>query len=432
MNNLKDFYQEYKGQAKEYKTNVDYIIEEVNNILKYKFVGLDIVTQAGLFLDNEEKELKEYIENLVIHYSYKRIFNKANKYFQKNKQKFQDDHIEFKQNFLEFMKKTFDLSSYPHIINFSNHLLEAILSNEHNIHTNNLNGRPSLKEIAAMRNFATKKNKEHCYLCGTKTKNSSEKGKITLNTWYREKESSFPEDIFNTFNSSLIEHNKKLEKEILKKLNYKRTLFSDLLFHLEKNYPKFYNIFSKLILNKANKNIESTDNYIFLNKKTIYNLFDNISLNSFSKEFKRAYAYFNNRIMKIEHCISVDWGGGKDEDNLLISCHKCNQKKANIAFFTEYSITKFFINEFEPEKAKKAFTGTLGDEALISLKIKQKFKCSDCEKEFSEIGSFYLRRINEDEGYHYLNTLITCKKCLERLNKLESDSFLNEYIKIKE
>lgn len=431
MNNLNGFYKQYEGKPTEWDTNVEGLLEDVNTILKNKYGTLDILTQVGLFLDKDEDQLKSYIENFAIHYTYKRIFNKANKYFQKNKQMYLDDEFEFKKSFQDYIKKSFDLNDYLHHKQFSNTLLNAILSNEIEVGTKYEKGRPSTSENKAMRNFAVKSKRENCYLCGVKTEKKNEKGAIDFYNWHLKNETDFSKEVYTNFNYILHEHNDILRKEVLRKVEREKTLKNDLLFHLKRKAPNFYLKISQFFSLDDDK-IDTNNKYNVINKKTIGKLFNKVSLNKFHKEFKKAYAKHNNTLMKIEHCIAVDWGGGKTEENLLISCHKCNQKKSNTVFFTEYSINKFFINEFDAEKAKEAFSGTLGDEALISLKIKQKFKCSDCEKKFSDIGSFYLRRINEEDGYHYLNTLITCKKCLEKFNKLDSEEFFDEFIKIKE
>ncbi|MBU0720225.1 hypothetical protein KJ877_02670 [bacterium] len=431
MNNLNGFYSQYSGKSEKWDTNIEGLLEDVNTILKNKYDTLDIIAQVGLFLDKDEEQLKNYIENFAIHYTYKRIFNKANKYFQKNKQVYIDDEFEFKESFQEYIKKSFDLNDYSHYKKFSNNLLNAILSNEILEDSKFEKGRPSTSENKAMRSFAVKNKRENCYLCGIKTEKKNEKGAIDFYNWHLKNTTDFSKEVYTNFNDILHEHNDKLKKEILKKVEREKTLKDDLLFHLKRKIPVLYLKISRFFSLNDNET-DINYKYFGINKKTIGKLFNKVSLNDFHNEFKKAYAKHNNTLMKIEHCIAVDWGGGKTEDNLLISCHKCNQKKSNTVFFTEYSINKFFINEFEAEKAKQAFTGTLGDEALISLKIKQKFKCSDCEKNFSDIGSFYLRRINEDDGYHYLNTLITCKKCLEKFNKLGNKDFFDEFIKIKE
>jgi hypothetical protein len=182
------------------------------------------------------------------------------------------------------------------------------------------------------------------------------------------------------------------------------------------------------------KNKKSRKNIYTITRKTIDKLLNMISLNKLHKEFLNAYHHYNNNIAKIEHSIAVDWGGGKTEENLFVSCHKCNQLKSNTSFFTEYSINKFFINEYSVEKARKAFFGTLGAEALLSLKIKQKFSCIDCKLAFSKPENFYLTRINEQDGFHYLNSEIKCEQCLLSLknNSIEDKEYLKEFIKIKE
>lgn len=438
MNNLKGFYDQYPGDATEWKTDITDLLNDVEGMINYKFGNLDIVTRVGLFLDKEEKELKEYIENLVIHYTYKRIFNKANKYFKNNKKKYLEDEIQFKEEFQNFLKKEFDINDYKNFKKFTSRLLDAILSNECLNKSKIVMGRPQTKENMAMRKFAKAQKRNNCYLCGCETKLEKEKDNINFYQWYLEKETTFTKNLYKNFNNIIDKHNQQITNSVINEINKNRTLKGDLYYHFAKKFNKVSKLISKKLKIKNNKLFlklnSSTEKITFnnLNDKIIEQLFGRIILNDFNKEFKYAYAYYNNKIMKIEHCISVDWGGGKNEENLLISCHKCNQKKSNTVFFTEFSINKFFINEFEVEKAEKAFTGILGDEALISLKIKQNFECSDCEKKLSSFGSFYLRRINEEDGYHYLNTLITCKSCLLKLNKLDNNEFLNEFIKIKE
>jgi hypothetical protein len=423
MNNLEGFYSQYNGESAPWETDIDYLLMEVMNMLEFKYKSLDIVSQVGLFLDKEEKELKKYITNLVIHYTYKRIFNKANKYFQKYKKKYFDDEIQFKEDFQVFLKREFDVSDYQHVKKFSNKLLNAILSNERT--TGKIeNGRPKQSENKAMRKYAKEQGRVNCYLCGVETHNKKEKEKIHLNQWHNDYKNDFTKKLHSDVFDILKEHNINMEK------SKHRTIRDDMAYHLSIHFPSIVSLWIKYF-QRDKKRYTDQNNYR-INRKTINKLFEVVSLNELNHEFKYAYSIYNNNIMKIEHCTSVDWGGGKSEENLLISCHKCNQKKSNTVFYTEYSINKFFINEFEPDKAKTAFTGLLGEEALISLKIKQQFKCSNCQKEFSEPGQFYLRRINDDDGYHYLNTQITCQSCLDSYNKLGDDMFFDQFIKIKE
>ncbi len=440
MNDLSGFYSEYEGKSKEWNTKTDSLLENINEILDLKFHGLDKLTQVGLFLDQEETQLKDYMDNLVIHYTYKRIFNKAKKYFDENKEDYFKNEINFVYDFQEYLLKEFDLKEYKRFKIFAKELLHSILSNESTIDSKVVNGRPTTKENIAMRKFAFSKQRDHCYLCGIKTVNNKERTKINLQTWHNENKSEYSKELYSNYKEILNIHNKKIKDEIVK--NYllipKKGLINKVLNN--KYYSKLLILIKKIQFLKQKdfnkkKNLKDKNfSSIFFRKEkvTINNLFAKISLNKLNQEFKNAYNYYNNAIMKIEHCVSVDWGGGKTENNLLISCHKCNQVKSNTVFFTEYSINKFFINEFIPSKAKKAFHGTLGNEALISLKIKQNFKCSDCEKEFSELYAFYLRRININDGYHYLNTLITCEKCLQSYNKMDSKEYIQEFIKIKD
>lgn len=435
MNDLNGFYSEYKGKSKEWNTKTDSLLNNVNDILDLKFSGLDKLTQVGLFLDKEETQFSNYIDSLVVHYTYKRIFNKAKKYFDEHRHNYLLNEIDFTYDFQVYLLKEFDLREYKHFKSFAKELLNAILSNEPSTSDPDvINGRPTTKENIAMRNFASLNKKNHCYLCGIKTEKKKERTKINLQTWHNEKPSEYSQELYSHYKDILSTHNKKIKDEIIKHylLIPKKGLINNILNNkLYQKIESFVNKFHSIKqINFKDKNLSS----IFYRKEkvTINNLFNKISLNKLNQEFKDAYHYYNNAIMKIEHCVSVDWGGGKTEENLLISCHGCNQTKSNTVFFTEYSINKFFINEFKPSQAKKAFYGTLGNEALISLKIKQEFKCSDCDKEFSELYAFYLRRINIDDGYHYLNTLITCEECLESYNKLGNTDYLNEFIKIKD
>ena len=390
---------------------------------------MDTLTQVGLFLDYEDAKIKKYTHDLLTHYVYKRIFNLSNKYYEENKDKYLKDDITFKENFQNYVAKQFDLKNYVNFKTFSNELLNAILSNTKPITKRVVNGRPNPSETKAMRYYAEEEGRTNCYLCGVETKNKNEKNNIDMKTWNDENQSQLIQKLMDKNKQLLEEHNKKIINHVIfTRDKIKKILLS--LNWLDINHQmtwKDYYFQYKVLTKKVQYDFSN------LNTKVTNSLFSKISLNECNKEFKEAYSFYNNNIMKIEHCFAVDWGGGKNEKNLFISCHKCNQDKSNITFFTEYSINKFFINEFEPNKAKKAFQGTLGQEALISLKVEQEFHCSNCDKELSDTIDFYLARINEEDGYHYLNTQITCKDCIITRNQhriLDIDEFLKEYIKL--
>lgn len=112
----------------------------------------------------------------------------------------------------------------------------------------------------------------------------------------------------------------------------------------------------------------------------------------------------------LDHLWPQSLGGQSDISNLQFSCSDCNKRKGNIIDSSDYHYEQFSLtkipgdNEFE-----RKFTG----EFRIALVTRNSFKCSNCEKEISDVGALDFERKNLQDSWHFLNVDAYCKTCIK-------------------
>lgn len=337
--------------------------------------------QASIFLNDEKDTLKEYIDDMTLHYIYKRIFNDSILIYNENK-----DEDSFINKFL---------------INFEdkyvNNILDKKKISEFASEMYLLVQAPRKSDLKTwskrLLKFATDKNEVNCYICGRETKQKEKKNNIFLSDFldYKDnpKYTDISKNIFNLFNYFKIKKNANNKNKFIKKV-----------------FEIFYS----------------------------YNSFE-----YFKREYKNAYMKFNGNAMEIEHNFPKSWGGSKNLENLYVSCHKCNQDKKDIAFYSEYSISRFFSNKSDMAEASKSLRSKLGTEALLSLKMKQEYKCinEDCKNHFNSFKDFFIIKIDIKKGFYFSNLQIECIDCVNlknetKISELGENEFHNEFcIKLK-
>ena len=357
-------------------TNPNKIIELLKEFIDSSQSNLSFVQQASIFLNDERDSLQEYIEDITLHYIYKRIFN--------------DAVILYKNDLNEeiFIKNFIIHLDEQYVIN----VVDSTLKEEFAKEVYLLIQAPKKSVLGnwskRLKEYAQTEGETNCYICGKHTYAKERKERIFISEWLLYKENPFYE---------------KIKMDI-------------------------YRLLGKYKIKKSRNN----------KYKIIDNIFDIFykrnTFEYFKKEHTKAHQNFNESVMEIEHNFPKSWGGSKNLTNLYVSCHRCNQNKKDITFYSEYSISRFFSNKMCMSEAAKSLHSKLGAEAILSLKMKQNFKCinDDCSNYFNSSKSFYIVKIDNKKGFYFFNLQIECYDCLKskfitKMNDIGEDNFLNEY-----
>lgn len=342
------------------KTN-DTKPSEFMNLLK-EFIessqsNVSFPQQANIFLSDEQNNLAQYIEDITLHYVYKRIFNDAVIIYKED-----SNEENFLRNFLHILEKQY-------VVNIVDDSKKEEFGKEMYLLIQAPKKSSLGKWSKRLKEHAILESEMNCYICGKKTEDKQRKDSILISDWLNYKESPFYENIARNMYTLLRRH--KIKKSIGNK----------------------------------NKIINSIFEIIF----------NNITFEYFKREHVKAHSHFNELTMEIEHNFPKSWGGSKNLDNLFVSCHKCNQNKKDISFYTEYSISRFFSNKTNMEEAGKSLRSKLGEEAILSLKMKQKFKCinENCVNHFYTSKEFFIIKIDDKKGFYFFNLQIECYDCIK-------------------
>ncbi|MCG3709301.1 hypothetical protein L5F25_09835 [Aliarcobacter butzleri] len=339
---------------------------------------LNFIEQTSIFLNDESEYIKEYLFDYLLHYAFKRVFNNAIIIYDKMK-----ENEKSLYNFKDKLKEEFDndymINNYENFDDFSEKIYDMVKARE-------LSDLKSLSK--KLRKFASDNKLTECYICGINTEDKGIKYP-TLKEWYIEKEK------VSNIKQEQIEKDEKFKKNICENLQ-------------------------KLELRGGIISAEDAE--------TIFNaMSENIPLKYLEQQSTYSDRILNNNSMEIEHNFPKSWGGAKNKENLFVSCHNCNKEKKDITFYTEYSLSRFFSNQNNIDEAYSKLKSKLGHQSILSIKMKQNYKCanSDCENSFSSGKDFYLCKIDELKGYHFLNLNIKCKDCLEIENYSRISNFDN-------
>lgn len=359
-----------------YETDYTEVLNTLVLFIENTQAELSLIDQISLFLGNDR--IKGYINDSLHHYTFKQIFHDATEFFNLLID-YKKDYNLFRTDYKEYFLQTYNTSLDT--IDFDSFVEKLYLM---------LNARKKSRLSSGFKKqlseFAVTNKKDYCYLCGRKSINKLKEINFSLDHLY-----SLDNESLSLIQKALND----FEKEL------------DLLSILDE-----YDI--------------SEQDKIDITKK----LYSNINFNHIRKKYDEIYKLLNSNVLEIEHLHPVGWGGSKTSENLLSSCHGCNHDKKDLAFYTDYSINRFFVNYQEDLGiVKKRIYGNLGPEALISLKMKQGYKCfyNDCNNDFSDKNKFYLVKEEVSRGYHFFNLRIVCDDCL--INNLPEDKQTVEYIK---
>lgn len=372
-----NYYESFEyGDLKPYETNYNDVYKIIEKFIENTQDGLSQIAQVSLLLNNDK--LNAYITDFLNDYTFKQIFHDAVEFFNKDKD-YKDNYTKFAIDYKEFFINTYN--TYIDNLEFNNYL--------ENLHLM-LNARKKSRLSTSFKNkiseFSVKNNVDYCYLCGSKTK-------------YKQKVDKFNLDYL--YNSVSNENNS----------------FQGVLNNCEKEL-NILPILDKYDISERDKVNITKD------------IYSNVNFNTLRKKYHELYNKLNSDTLEIEHLHPVGWGGSKTVNNLLSSCHKCNQDKKDLAFYTDYSINRFFVNyQNDLEIIKKRINGNLGKEALISLKMKHKYKCynNECQNHFYDSNiEFYLMKEEDSKGYHFFNLRIMCQPCLK--DTLSEDKQSSEYL----
>ncbi len=365
-----------------FETHYQDVIDMTRFFINNAQHGLPLIEQVAHLLGNEN--IKDHVRDSLYHYTFKQIFHDAVEFFNRDP-KYKEDlnlfSVDYKEYFFDSYNINIDSFDFDEFVEKLHLMLKARKKSV-----------PSTNFKRKLSEFAVTNNKDNCYLCGKKSINKLREEDFRL------------EHLYNLNKKNNLDE--KTLKELLKILN---------------DFEKKLDVLSILDDFNINKN-DKID--------IVKRIYSNLNFNEIRKTYKSIYEVLNSNVLELEHLHPVGWGGSKTKKNLLSSCHKCNQDKKDLTFYTDYSINRFFVNyQQDPNIVKKRLYGNLGPEALISLKMKQKYKCyySDCKNTLSKNISFYIIKEEVSRGYHFFNLRIVCKDCLKSHSPEEQKS--EEYIK---
>lgn len=365
-----------KFQLKTNDTNPTEVIELLKKFIDSSQSNINFLQQASIFLNDEQDNLKQYVEDIALHYIYKRIFNDAIIIYKDyNKEEL------FVEKFILHLDEQYiiNILDYSEKERFANEIYLLIQA-------------PKKSELGKWSNrlkeYAVSTSEIRCYICGKDTKIQQRKDRIFLSEWLSYKDNPFYNEI---------------------KMN-------------------IYRLFGKY---KVKKSISKKEKII----DGILDIFyKNNTFEYFKREHKKAHTNYNEDTMEIEHNFPKSWGGAKNLSNLFVSCHRCNQNKKDITFYSEYSISRFFSNKMDMKDAERSLYSKLGSEAILSLKMKQNFKCinEECNNHFNSSKEFYIIKIDYKKGFYFFNLQIECYDCLKskyknKIQNIGEKDFFKEY-----
>lgn len=110
---------------------------------------------------------------------------------------------------------------------------------------------------------------------------------------------------------------------------------------------------------------------------------------------------------EIEHLWPRSLGGLSEENNLKISCSKCNSNKRNYIDYSDFHYEEISIVSDEDDEH---FSTEMTRQYELAIWAKSNFKCKICGKPASNVGKLKLSRINLDDSWHFLNIDAYCEQ----------------------
>ena len=188
---------------------------------------------------------------------------------------------------------------------------------------------------------------------------------------------------------------------------------------IEKDKIEKHQLEIKSILLKNTKELENIEEEY--RKKTV--------LNNLNSIFKISDFKLNSKKCEIEHNFPAGWGGDLSSSNIFVACHRCNNDKGNIAFYTDIDYSNIFSNSKKIENIRRDITA----KTKIAIKIKQEFSCKNesCSNKLGQNIRFFLINENPEQGITFFNLSMYCEDCIESRyalsKKMEKEAYIKEY-----
>lgn len=384
MSHFDNFFNNNTGDAHE--TDKDVVLDILNKYLKSSTNDDNLLLGVSSFLGDDE--IVTFFNDSLKHYIYKKVFNMGSSLYAKK--------TEYKVNsdiYIVDFKKLFE-DRFTHYYENPDDL-ETLAKDMYKLVQAPIRSKKD-KVIKELREHAETHNIETCYLCGVKV------------------------DFDTDYSISLLDSvQAKLPKKVRNKVDNHQI-------NVKKAHKKFHNTPNRFILKtkKQKKKLTSATRIPFINE---YNKFT--SLNEMNQIFVASNFLLNSNKCEIEHNFPASWGGGLSKENIFVACHKCNNKKGNMAFYTDIDYSNTFSTSNDIEKIKKHISA----ETKISIKIKQKFSCkvSDCKNMLGRKLRFFLINENPKEGLSFFGLSMYCENCIDerfaQIKNIPKEEYIKEY-----
>ena len=361
MNHFEDYYNENKPNIHE--TDVSATLEILNKYISS--VGeedSDYLSKVSSFLDSNE--LKIFINDSLMNYVYKKVFNMALLLFKNNEKEYIEDATLFFEDFkLEFKELyTFHYQNEDNFETLAKEIYKLVQSPT----------KSRTKITKKLRKYSEENEINNCYLCGDEVNFETDKN-ISLN------------DAWNA--------------------------------NIEKNKIKKHQLEIKSILLEDTNELENIEEEY--RKKTV--------LNNLNSIFRKSDFKLNSKKCEIEHNFPAGWGGDLSSSNIFVACHRCNNDKGDIAFYTDIDYSNIFSNSKKIENIRRDITA----KTKIAIKIKQNFSCKNesCTNKLGENMRFFLINENPKQGITFFNLSMYCEDCIENRYAVSKKMGKEEYIK---
>ncbi len=366
MNHFKDYYDKHVYDIHETDLNsaLNILEKHINSVGEG-----NILSNVSSFLDMEE--IQTFMKDSLKYYVYKKVFNMALLLFNEDKKNYKDDLNIFIEQFQDRYKKiyTFHDMDEENLLILAKDMYKLVQSPEKSRKD---------KFISDLRDYAEKNEINICYLCGN-TVNFNKNYSISL---------------YDAIQSEL-------DTKIKKKLE-------DHQHHISKSLKKMKFTSNKYRF-KLKKNIYNSDKIDISHFEKEYYKFTN--LNDLNSIFTASNFKLNSNNCEIEHNFPAAWGGDLSSENIFVACHKCNNVKGDIAFYTDIDYSNIFSNSKDITKIRKKITA----KTKIAIKIKQKFSCKsdNCSNKLGTGKTFHLINENLEYGLSFFNLSMYCEECIE-------------------
>lgn len=110
---------------------------------------------------------------------------------------------------------------------------------------------------------------------------------------------------------------------------------------------------------------------------------------------------------QVDHIWPHALGGDNRDDNLAVSCERCNQIKQDHIGHSDYHYERVasWVLGYHDVSFLKAFDTA----RRMAVWAKGNWRCAVCGKAAEDCGPLILERINNDEHWHFLNMQCVCK-----------------------